>query len=30
MFKRIDHVEIVTDKPKETERFYPEVLGFRL
>jgi catechol 2,3-dioxygenase-like lactoylglutathione lyase family enzyme len=30
MFKRIDHVEIVTDKPAETERFYTEVLGFRL
>ena len=30
MFKRIDHVEIVTDKPAETERFYIDVLGFRL
>ena len=30
MFKRIDHVEIVTDKPAETERFYTEVLGFRV
>ncbi len=30
MFKRIDHVEIVTDKPEETERFYIDVLGFRL
>ena len=30
MFKRIDHVEIVTDKPAETEQFYTEVLGFRL
>ena len=30
MFKRIDHVEIVTDKPAETERFYTEILGFRL
>ena len=30
MFKRIDHVEIVTDKPEETERFYTEVLGFRV
>ena len=28
MFKRIDHVEIVTDKPAETERFYTGVLGF--
>ena len=30
MFKRIDHVEIVTDRPEATERFYTEVLGFRL
>ena len=30
MFKRIDHVEIVTDKPAETARFYTEVLGFRV
>jgi catechol 2,3-dioxygenase-like lactoylglutathione lyase family enzyme len=30
MFKRIDHVEIVTDRPEETARFYTEVLGFRL
>ena len=30
MFKRIDHVEIVTDKPAETERFYTEVLGFEV
>jgi glyoxylase I family protein len=30
MFKRIDHVEIVTDKPEETARFYTEVLGFRV
>ena len=30
MFKRIDHVEIVTDKPQETEKFYAEVLGFRV
>ncbi len=28
MFKRIDHVEIVTDRPAETERFYSEILGF--
>jgi glyoxylase I family protein len=28
MFKRIDHVEIVTDAPERTERFYTEVLGF--
>ena len=30
MFKRIDHVEIVTDKPEETEAFYTGVLGFRV
>ena len=30
MFKRIDHVEIVTDKPAETEAFYTDVLGFRV
>jgi glyoxylase I family protein len=30
MFKRIDHVEIVTDKPAETEAFYTQVLGFRV
>ncbi len=30
MFKRIDHVEIVTDRPQETERFYTEILGFRV
>ena len=28
MFKRIDHIEIVTDKLDETVRFYTEVLGF--
>jgi catechol 2,3-dioxygenase-like lactoylglutathione lyase family enzyme len=28
MFKRIDHVEIVTDQPGRTERFYTDVLGF--
>jgi len=28
MFKRIDHVEIVTDKPAETVEFYTNVLGF--
>jgi glyoxylase I family protein len=28
MFKRIDHVEIVTARPDETARFYTEVLGF--
>lgn len=30
MFKRIDHVEIVTDKPDVTEQFYTDVLGFRV
>jgi glyoxylase I family protein len=28
MFKRIDHVEIVTDKPDETVTFYTDILGF--
>ncbi|HVB16324.1 MAG TPA: VOC family protein, partial [Stellaceae bacterium] len=30
MFKRIDHVEIVTDRPQETVAFYTDVLGFRV
>ncbi len=30
MFKRIDHVEIVTDQPGRTESFYTDVLGFKL
>lgn len=30
MFKRIDHVEIVTDQPERTAQFYTEVLGFRV
>jgi glyoxylase I family protein len=30
MFKRIDHIEIVTAKPAETVAFYTEVLGFRI
>ena len=30
MFKRIDHVEIVTDKPAETIAFYTDVLGFKV
>lgn len=30
MFKRIDHIEIVTDKPDETVAFYTDVLGFRV
>lgn len=28
MFKKIDHVEIVTDQPDRTVQFYTEVLGF--
>jgi glyoxylase I family protein len=28
MFKRIDHVEIVTDQPERTVAFYTGVLGF--
>jgi len=28
MFKRIDHVEIVTQKPEPTIAFYTELLGF--
>src|ERR1700719_4944454 len=28
MFKRIDHVEIVTDQPAETVAFYTDILGF--
>jgi 4-hydroxyphenylpyruvate dioxygenase-like putative hemolysin len=28
MFKRIDHVEIVTDQRDRTVQFYTEVLGF--
>jgi catechol 2,3-dioxygenase-like lactoylglutathione lyase family enzyme len=30
MFKRIDHVEIVTDRPEPTVAFYTEVLGFKV
>jgi catechol 2,3-dioxygenase-like lactoylglutathione lyase family enzyme len=30
MFKRIDHIEIVTDQPEQTEQFYTEVLGFQV
>jgi glyoxylase I family protein len=30
MFKRIDHVEIVTDRLDDTQRFYTEVLGFTI
>jgi glyoxylase I family protein len=30
MFKRIDHVEIVTDQPERTVDFYIDVLGFKV
>jgi glyoxylase I family protein len=30
MFKRIDHIELVTADPARAERFYTEVLGFRV
>lgn len=30
MFKRIDHIELVTDQPDRTEAFYTDVLGFRI
>ena len=30
MFKRIDHVEIVTDRLEETAAFYTGVLGFKV
>ena len=30
MFKRIDHIEIVTDQLNRTVQFYTEVLGFRV
>jgi glyoxylase I family protein len=30
VFKRIDHVEIVTDQPDRTKSFYTDVLGFRV
>jgi catechol 2,3-dioxygenase-like lactoylglutathione lyase family enzyme len=30
MFKRIDHVELITDQPQITEKFYTEVLGFKV
>lgn len=30
MFKRIDHVELLTADPARAERFYTEVLGFRV
>jgi glyoxylase I family protein len=28
LFKRIDHIELVTAEPARAERFYTEVLGF--
>jgi glyoxylase I family protein len=30
MFKRIDHVELVTDRPDRMVAFYTDVLGFRV
>ena len=30
MFKRIDHVEIVTERPDETVAIYTNVLGFKV
>jgi catechol 2,3-dioxygenase-like lactoylglutathione lyase family enzyme len=30
MFKRIDHIELLTAEPERQLRFYTEVLGFRL
>jgi glyoxylase I family protein len=30
MFKRIDHIELVTADPQRAQRFYTEVLGFRV
>lgn len=30
MFKRIDHIELVTPDPERAIRFYTEVLGFRV
>ena len=30
MFKRIDHVEIVTDQLDRTTQFYTDVLGFKI
>ena len=30
MFKRIDHIEIVTDQMDRTIEFYTEVLGFKI
>jgi glyoxylase I family protein len=30
MFKRIDHIELVTADPERAVRFYTEILGFRV
>lgn len=30
MFKRIDHIELVTARPERAVAFYTEVLGFRV
>lgn len=30
MFKRIDHIELLTAEPERQLRFYTEVLGFKL
>lgn len=30
MFKRIDHVELVTDQPERMVAFYTDILGFRV
>jgi catechol 2,3-dioxygenase-like lactoylglutathione lyase family enzyme len=30
MFKRIDHIELLTNRPEEAIRFYTDVLGFRV
>ena len=30
MFKRIDHVEVVTDEPESTIQFYTEILSFKI
>jgi glyoxylase I family protein len=30
MFKRIDHIEIVTDQPERTVAFYTDILGFKV
>ena len=30
MFKKIDHVEIVTDQLEQSVQFYTDVLGFKI